>query len=201
MRPSGPLKCPTLVYSPMGYSSMTRTSFWGMGARGGPEVTGVHALGPEGEEQAVIRLVMRQKAGLKKGAFMVVLPSIIGRRHKNATVNFVAVMKDLDHDTLRSSFNAIGVVFFRDGGRITARAAARKDMLAEYSHDGMIAHFDNGIVVAGRQGDGRRNVFGTHGQNYRWRLKTMSNLKCGMGARPKHRRISPCVPSFPAFPE
>lgn len=71
---------------------------------------------------------------------MVVLPSIIGRRHKNATVNFVAVMKDLDHDTLRSSFNAIGVVFFRDGGRITARAAARKDMLAEYSHDGMIAH-------------------------------------------------------------
>lgn len=66
MRPSGPLKCPTLVYSPMGYSSMTRTSFWGMGARGGPEVTGVHALGPEGEEQAVIRLVMRQKAGLKK---------------------------------------------------------------------------------------------------------------------------------------
>ena len=38
----------------------------GMGARGGPEVTGVHALGPEGEEQAAIRLVMRQKARLKR---------------------------------------------------------------------------------------------------------------------------------------
>lgn len=114
--PFRPVKMPHVGVFPMGYSSMTRTSFWGMGARGGPEVTGVHALGPEGEEQAVIRLVMRQKAGLKKGAFMVVLPSIIGRRHKNATVNFVAVMKDLDHDTLRSSFNAIGVVFFRDGG-------------------------------------------------------------------------------------
>ena len=171
-----------------------------MGARGGPEVTGVHALGPEGEEQAAIRLVMRQKARLKKGAFMVVLPSIIGRRHKNATVNFVAVMKDLHHDTFRSSFNAVGVVLFRNGGCVTARAAACKDMLAEYSHDGMIAHFDNGIVVAGRQGDGRWNVFGTHGRDYRGRLKTMSNLKCGMGSRPERWRASPSAPSFPVFP-
>lgn len=67
--PFRPVKMPHVGVFPMGYSSMTRTSFWGMGARGGPEVTGVHALGPEGEEQAVIRLVMRQKAGLKKGAY------------------------------------------------------------------------------------------------------------------------------------
>jgi len=138
-----------------------------MGARGGPEVTGVHALGPEGEEQAAIRLVMRQKAGLKKVAFMVVLPSIISRRNKNATVNFVAVMKDLNHDALRSSFNAIGVVFFRNRGGVAARTSACKDMLAEYSHDGMIAHFNNGVVIAGRKGDGRRDVFGTHGEDYR----------------------------------
>lgn len=114
--PFRPVKMPHVGVFPHGVFVNDQNFVLGMGARGGPEVTGVHALGPEGEEQAVIRLVMRQKAGLKKGAFMVVLPSIIGRRHKNATVNFVAVMKDLDHDTLRSSFNAIGVVFFRDGG-------------------------------------------------------------------------------------
>lgn len=66
MRPSGPLKCPTLVCIPHGVFVNDQNFVLGMGARGGPEVTGVHALGPEGEEQAVIRLVMRQKAGLKK---------------------------------------------------------------------------------------------------------------------------------------
>jgi hypothetical protein len=115
---------------------------------------------------------------------MVFLPLIIGRRYKNATVNFVAIVKDLHHDTVRRSFHAVKVVFLRNGRRIAAGGTAGKDMLAEYSHNGMIAHLDDGVVIAGRQGNGRRDVFGTHGKEYRWRLKIKSNLKCGMRSRP-----------------
>lgn len=142
---------------------MTRTSFWGIGARGVPDVTGVQALGPEEGEQDAIKPEMRQNTGVNKDFFMVVLPLIISRRYKNATVNFVTFMKDLNDDTFRRSFNAIGVVFVRDGRSIMVRCPTSKDVLTEYRHNGMIAHFDNGMVIAGRQCDRRRNVFGTHG--------------------------------------